>query len=151
MGDSGKLLWCRIPTSYFVQLSLFYHIFHNVSVFDRVCANNTSVLAKFHERLKQGFTLLLQTWHSNLFSLVLPGLQFFIQLVYKPRLGTWILLFRQLKVKTVEKNSSLLQKWFFHIFMSKIKFKIRVSILVRVMRVGSDTFGDPFFQKGLQN
>ena len=57
LGDSGKLPWCRIPTSYFVQLSLFCHIFNNVSIFNRLCANNTSVLAKFHERLEQEFTL----------------------------------------------------------------------------------------------
>ena len=36
-------------------------------------------------------------------------------------------------------------------FLSQIKRDVKLSCIVSVMRVGTDTFGDLIFQKGLQN
>ena len=48
---------------------------------------------------------------------------------------------------SIKMSEKLVEKW----LIIANKYLKTVSVLTSVMRVGSDTFGDPIFQKGLQN
>ena len=56
-----------------------------------------------------------------------------------------------MKILIVLKMSMRLNKGFESIVALLFVAFLLSFIVIRVMRVGSDTFGDPIFQKGLQN